>query len=562
MKLDSRPLTLAILSVGVLSAAVGVWAQSTDSERPTPARRADFECVGEALADCLARLGEAYQVRLVAGKGLSEQRITLYTRRTDLVTIRRSLEQLLSAPPDGPVSWRRISGKHGYRIEESHKRRLLAQQLRALDDRAFTQHLRRELEWLEDRGRQEIDNAPDGPRRMLLEDRYAFALLARELGGEGLSRLNSGQPVVYRVGERPGELGDRFRSWLGARVPPIGQVPDSWLNGYHVVLLRERHGLQAGAGGISVAWVTPKGIVRQRSSRLRPRLKAQRRPPKWSDFRFSDAAGLGKDRRVSVWLARDPDAQPGETVVRTLDDLLKTVATQCGLNVIADGYLRPAVRMPANVEVRDLPLDRLLDGLTWPWNCDWEFLDDDKTTVLVRARFWWIEDDADVSDAVLKRLRPVLGLDANPTLDDLTELAQLRETQLRKLVETEICPTAKSLLNPVAADGVGALPWLRFYGRLSAGQRAKVRSRKGLSLSQVAPRLMTSVLLSSLMSDVGAVTPELRKNLVFQIRPIADPPGGKPTTGWQLLVRGPTKFGPTFVQWIGPRTSARVLFKQ
>jgi len=552
--MERRPIAEPRL-VGVMM-LLGVVLAGAVGSQPTRAAplTGRVSCAGESLAQCLPHLGKALGVRLSAGSRLKEQRVTIHARSANWATLKQGLQRLLSAEPDGAVVWRRIGNAAAYRLEDTAGRRALAARMLRLDDQSLAQAVRRELQWLNSRGQQELASAPDGARKSFTEQRYVFALLARSLGDAQMERLRNGQPVVLRVGEMPGELGKRFRGWLRGRVPARDELPDSWLNGYYVVLLRQALSLPAGGGSVIVSLVTPKGVLRERSHHFRVRSHGLRRPPRWADFRFPDS---GKERRVTLWLTHDPAAKPAEQVDRNLNQLLKAVAAHTGVSVIADGYLRPSVRMPANVELRNLPLDALLNGLTRPWNCDWQFLDHEKQTVLIRARFWWREDLANVTDATLERLQPVLGQHADPSLDDVASLAQLRDPQLLKLAETGLAPIARSLLDPVGAQGAGVLAWLRFYGRLPKLQQAKVRSESGLPLGQVHPQLVATLLTATLASDVGAVTRELQRGLTFQIRRTKNVSGAKSAHGWQLQVRGPQRFGPIFLRFIVPRSLAR-----
>src|SRR5206468_2955101 len=108
-----------------------------------------------------------------------------------------------------------------------------------------------------------------------------------------------------------------------------------------------------------------------------------------------------------------------------LDQVFEEIARGCSLNVIADGYLRPPLLFRANTEVREYPLETLLTKLLRPWRCQWRFLDVEKTTLLVRAENWWMEDAQDVPEPTVEEFRKSLGPDGFPKLDDLLRLAEL-----------------------------------------------------------------------------------------------------------------------------------------
>lgn len=499
---------------------------------------------GVPLRTASERLSRDFGVRLGVSPELSSQRVTVYAPAIELSDLTEALTALLSTEPNGKVFWEQRAERH-WVLQQSPGRRQLIERLREGDQALFVQHVAREVEWLGARAEQELAAAPDGPRRVLLQQRVALAGLMQELDREGQVALLSGQPISRSIGEMPGRCPERFRDWLSGMNPGLGRLMPRELDRYHLVFCRERSPSDPHAGGISFSLVSPKGLVQMRGTLLRPRAgpaappeNPEKKPP--------------TERPVTVRLIRDEKLPPGVPAAWTLDDLLQQLSEQLKLPIIADGYLRPSISLPNELRAEDMPLDEILNRLTGLWNCDWRWLNRKKDAVLVRARYWWLEDAADVPDQKLEELRKLFepGSAVHP-VDALAEVAQLSDAQIRKLIETGRCKQASGIVQRGIYDGVGASAVLRFYSTLTPQQKARATSTEGLRLRDTEPLLRARLLGPTLLAWVGAITPEYADDLILRIQPGTGPGAG---SGYLISIRSSRRFGCHWEQFIGVTT--------
>jgi hypothetical protein len=436
-------------------------------------------------------------------------------------------------------------------LEESQNRRQMAERLRNQDLEAYGKYLQGEVEWLRREGSQrlaEASAAPDPRKRAIALERVTLAGLMDMLGDAGRARLLAGSPYAVQVGQLPPALRGQYREYLMNRSAHLRGTPADELDRYSLVLLLARTPTDPNGAQLVESLVRPDGFCWARGSLLSMPAK-QPLPflgPRFAlpPLRKQDA--LDQSRRVSLMLTPAPGAKPGVDVPRNLDQVLETVARQCELNVIADGYLRPPCRFPANLRVADYPLTKLLDALTRTWGCDWRFLDAEKKTILVRARGWWLEDAADVPQPLVNEFRERLGADRSPALPDVLRLAELSKAQIHKLIECRICPAGTGLVKPGWYDDAGVRPCLQFFNRLPGPLQARAQSPEGLPLQEVPRELVDTWLQTTLVAEAGAVKPEFQKDLVFSLRPGARDPTAP--AGFEVAIR---RSQPGRTLWIG-----------
>lgn len=262
-----------------------------------------------------------------------------------------------------------------------------------------------------------------------------------------------------------------------------------------------------------------------------------------------------RSRRVTVNLApAAPRAPSGrhperklETVARDLDALLATLAADCDLRVIADGYLRAPRKLPANLRAEGVPLNHLLLRMARTWGCDWRYLDREERTVLFRARGWWLEDEANIPQEHLAELERHLGPDRVPALEGLLLAAELTGAQAHHLADSGRCPGMQGVSEEIFDDGTGARPCLRFFARLPAPLRGQAQSPEGLPLARASGALLQEYLRRTLICHVGALTREAQESLVFSLRPEATP--GR----WRLDFHDPQAGNSRWYRMIGLR---------
>jgi hypothetical protein len=399
---------------------------------------------GEALATALPRISGELGASLGVGRSLANQRISILAAEADAALIKNGLVELLSASPQAPVLWQ--PQKATLTLEESQARRRLADELKHLDLKLYATHLEERVQWALNEGQKELEAAPP-QRRRSAQDRWTEALLLASLGPEGRKRLVGGAPIVQRVGDAPHQLRGHLRQYIKDFSRELADVPSEQIDGYSLVLILSRSPNDARGTHLQRSFVTPEGFTWARSGLLMmPGIQVP--PFVRRVFRLPAASAEDTSRRVSFCITPEPGARPGAMVRRNLDELLETVATACGMRLIADGYLRARIEIPANLHVRDYPINQLLTAITDVWGADWRLLKGDDRTVLVRSRNWWLEDLADVPEPLVARFRETLVHDRESRLEDLLEFAELSPPQAHKLVETGVAPGATALWSP------------------------------------------------------------------------------------------------------------------
>jgi hypothetical protein len=519
---------------------------------PTPVAQdvLPVRIVGEALKTSLPRLGKEYGLSLEAGRELADQRVTLYGRRLPSRVWTEGLRELLSASAEAPVRWARAGADRPLRLEQSQHRRELVARLLNMDQEAYARYLDERIAWARTEGRTLLAEA-QGPFRGPAVDQVVSAGIIESLGEDGRARLMAGEPLVVFFGRFRGTpLEDLVQEWVGIRFPGIAKLDPAERDRCSLVLTRERHPFDPLNGGITESVVRPTGFMSAIGPMTSLRIPHQR----WGRHHFerlSDplAEEPADARKLTLNLAPLPGAKPGQTVLRNLDQILETLAREAELTVIADGYLRPSQLLPANLTARDVPLERLLTRLAAAWDCEWRYAEKDRSVVLVRAKYWWLEDLADVPQPQLEDLLPRFRGDRPVELEDLLRLAELREAQIRKLTENyELCPAANGLFSRATYAGIGAGPCLQFYSRLPEALQRRARSPEGLPLAEAGASLTQTWLYRTVVACAGGVSPEIRGNLVFQLTALPPERPGAPSPGYQVRIRSAAPPGPNWFE--------------
>jgi hypothetical protein len=443
-----------------------------------------------------SRVSKEYGVALRAEGALKQQRVTLFLQDTDLDTFAQSLSDLLTPDPKAPVIWNRK--EKSWTLTESLNRRRLIERLQNHDLDEYRRHLESEVAWLrsdderEAKGEpREVSQGDPGTLQLIRDTRIAHARLLDWLGAEGREKLLAGEPVAVPVGSMPPALKKSYYAYLRQTLASIAGLTDDAIDRYRVAYLLTRCPTGNRFTRLVESIIIPEGYVRSRGGELR---MSQATPPAFWETSFSlpPVDPTDPSRRISLTLGAAPEARPGAKVRRNLNELLEEVVVGTGIEVIADGYLRSSLQIPANFQVRNYPIGQLLDHLSRFWDCEWQFVGEGEKTVQLRARSWWLEDAADIPEPLLNELQTRLTRKKLPELTDLLKLAELSKAQLHKLIEAGYCPDAAGIVRPGVYDETGAKPLLQFFNRLSAPLQAKVQSVEGLKLGEAPPDLVNT----------------------------------------------------------------------
>jgi hypothetical protein len=528
-----------ILSVIILGASSVTMA---GDRYPTAENAADVRVSGEALATALDRIGDLYSVRLSAEGELRRQRVSIHAADARLPALCEALRKLLTALEGGEVNWAREAGV--WKLRESLARRQLAHRLAGADLAEYRAHLAERLRWAKDEAPKQIAEARSDITRRVLSERAAHSLALASLGDAAIDRLCAGEPLVVPVGGLAAPVRGEIRAGIARRLQ-LGEAAADELDRWSLVYLLARDPNHARGTHVTVSLVSPKSQPALRHSyfhRPNPRVH----PAMRGDLQLPAPPASDRSRRVTVNLAPAADRFGPTTVKRTLDDLLPVVAAGAQVTIVADGYLRAPVGVPRNLTAKDYPLDTLLSTLCAVWSCRWSYLDPGRSTILIRAEMWWMEDAADVPEALVRELRALSNRPGGLDLATLQRLAELDAAQLHKVIETGVCPKARGMiLEGWYDEGSSVQPWLRFYNRLPGPLQTRVRSAEGLRLGEAPAALVNRWLGPALVAGGGCLSPESRSKVRVKILAAADGSGFRVSarrgddSEWGFTIREP-----------------------
>jgi len=542
-----------ILSI-TLFAAVGTvrLTPASAASLSTVEGTADLRIVGEALETALPRVGKAYQTKLGATRDLRDQRVTVFIRNGRLEGFAHGIEELLTPTPDAPVNWTG-DGDRAWMLAESVNRQRLKQELTTVDVALFKRQLVSEIEWLHRDAERDLAAASkelDARRRAIVLERLTLASILDAVGEKGQTQLLAGTPLTLVVGETDPKLRSLLCESLVSRSPNLAALPPDELDRYSLVFVAARNPSDSQGMSLIESRVTPQGFVWSRRSTSLKIPHVLNVPFLHDTFQLDQADPNDPSRRISLNLVPEPQIRPGATVLRNLNEILEVIARQAELDIVADGYLRAPAKFPANLEVKDYPLKQLLDRIGQIWGVRWKYASKQQTTLIVRARDWWLEDQADVPQPLLDELRDTLGPGRSPQLDDLLRIAELSKPQLHKLVESGTCPGAYGVVKPLWYDDLGTRQCLQFFGRLSPALQNRAQSAEGLPLREVPQELVDRWLNHTLIAEVGALTPQQREELVFSLTLGAQNPESK--IGYTVRIRSTKQGGSHWREYIQP----------
>ncbi len=477
---------------------------------------------GRPLTEALPTLSKIYGVKLKAEGELANQRVTVVGQDFELGTLARGLETLLSVNESARVDWHRKTS--GWILRENFNRRVLASELRSQRLAAFAEHLDGELHWLEEVRKIPADKLVPSkiinglliPGNIPSPRRKAEATLLEAIGVDGRAKLLTGQPVVLRIADGP-EVGRG--DLINLLTVSTRQQTNHRLEDFRITVMLAGNPADAQNTYLVRSLVSPDGETQGRFSMLR--MKGARRTPFIGPpFRLPGRNAQDGSKTVRFSIPPLPSGARDRTYRwLNLDTCLALLQRQTKLRFIADGYIRPCRAFVPTVEARDLPIEQLLTILVRQWNCDWQWLDPTKSTVLVRSRSWWTEDVADVPDSLLSKYRQRLSENKQGSLSDLLELAELNFGQVHKLVESGLCPQASGVVVPAFYELTGPKPCLQFYNRLPEPLKARVREPEGLPLAEAPRALVEEWLGPTLITHVGAITRQERERVALYLAP-------------------------------------------
>lgn len=499
----------AFAALSLCAAALATAAAGAAPVADAPATPPAVMIEQEALRTALPRLGSLYGVRLRAGRGLAEQRVTLMGKNVSLEEWKRSLTELLSYGEEGRVFW--SSQGEVSILEDSHRRRLLAAALAAQESNARTEALLKRVAAAVEKAKTLQDGQmPSEDQRRLALLGFGGLLVLNATGEAGIRALCSGESRILRAEDvRRAPYGDLIAEWLEGHNwrPDAGDAVilnaskfggTEQMRSRFLLMVADREGFPRSKGGmgggvtetplITIAGdriIFPQGqrgfaynsAEMQRGGRIRLDLST---PVPGEDPKLPLATlNLAPSR-----LALKPGEKRFQVVSLELHTLLRRIHRATGTTIVADGYLRPRIRLDANLEARNVPVQRLVTRLAETYDAGVRiFRQPERPVVLLRANRWWDEDSCNVPAKVVTSLASKLDGRTPPKLEALAELARLTEPQIYRLtVQTELAPGGARMIHHLRTEGNGAHHFLHTYSALPPPGRAQAVVKPGVLL--------------------------------------------------------------------------------
>jgi hypothetical protein len=492
------------VAIGALVQA-GATTNSIEPNRPGGGTSVErFTAVGEPMETTLRRLSAQSGVRLTAARPMQGQRLTLFVTDLTVERFAQDLAQLLTPVKEAPVNWVR-EREGAWRLDESVNRRRLALSLASEGAGAFKAHIEEQIAWADRQGLQEWAETPPSPKRNFLTKQLSNALFLKHVGEAGRADFMQGKPLIAQIGALPNAMKDVFRERLGSQ-SGLADLPAEEKDRYSYVYLFGNSPTSPRGGVLWISLVLPKGVMGSRFGEFHmPRQEVN--ASMIGGVEVPQADPNDTSPRATFNLSPKPETPAGVSVRCDLNQILFAIAQAYGVDVIADGYLRPQGHIAANKVLKDYPRDSLLRFVCALWGCSFRVVGPQESpTILVRAHHWYLEDAADVPEAIVVEQRGKLGPGTKPRLQDLVTLAELSQAQVHKLVESGVCPGASGLIRPGwYEDGSSARPWLQFYGRLSPQLQRQGQAQDGLRLGDAPSNLVKERLGVALLAGFGVI---------------------------------------------------------
>jgi RNA polymerase sigma-70 factor, ECF subfamily len=498
---------------------------------------------GTALSDLCEHLRADTGVRLAAGPSVADEKVTIFCPELPLREVMRQLSR-----PFG-YTWLRsgTAGQYRYELVQDLRSQLLEEELRNRDRNESLLALERELQRYRpyltlspDEALERARMAPPGEKELLDKlsgPRWGVIQMFARLSSQDMALLRAGQELYFceapKAGEAPLPMGQRvlppeigrgvlqsMRDWrliksrneegvegygyspdrtAPGALPPaaiptcragvtlrlneseLGRVQlggNSHLNsigsnGQQYNDLQEHHG--DCATGISPTVLSPNNAVLNARLARDPALQRQ--------VTVVPGVGGGDQRTARAAGAPDPietSAGAHASPKVTSADVLEALHRATGLPIVADFYTR--LDKPEDVSVRHVPLfdalNRLADTMRLRWHKDGEWLQ-------FRSTSFYDDRLKEVPNRLLNRWVASRREHGALTLDDLCEIAELRDVQLDG---GDMAEGAREYLGlaewDVACAGL-LRPHLRFLASLTPSQRQEATTAAGLLLTRM-----------------------------------------------------------------------------
>jgi hypothetical protein len=522
---DDRPVAEAVESYRREAAIVD----------PRLSREVTLQEKGTALSDLCEHLRADTGIQLSAGQSVADEKVSLFCRKMPLRDVMRQLSR-----PFG-YTWLRSgkAGEYRYELVQDLRSQLVEEELRNRDRNAALLALERELEKYRPYLRLTPDEALARSKTAPPEEKKLLENLSSGLGygpiqmyfrlsPQEMAAIRAGQWIAFNGDPRPDDVllprlpGAVFR-------PGERPLPPDVARGILQCWRQER--IRRGPRGLSVVGpgMGPEGpdaVPVASVPEVRPWLTLTLEQAELGQYSLLGHPGLrgpGFGMRGNLWrigggrspkvlqpdnetvnarFAGDPDLRPRLSVQPqpscrpspvpgassdslpelkiTTADVLEILHRATGLPIVADAYTR--LYKPERVTVRNQPrfaaLNRLADTMRLRWNKEGSWLQ-------FRSTSFYDDRLKEVPNRLLTRWAAARRQHGFLTLEDLVEIAQLSDAQLKGEEMAEGARLCYGLAEWDLARNQWVLPNLRFLGQFTPGQRQEAMTTAGLPFTKM-----------------------------------------------------------------------------
>jgi hypothetical protein len=304
------------------------------------------------------------------------------------------------------------------------------------------------------------------------EQMQARARVLSHLSPEAVSRLLGGERMRVRMADVRGPGGDALWSFAERFAMPDAagwkaqDRANAWVELYSQSYTSRRPGmaglplrdLRFALGTGSTASSTYNLVVHpdQLAARLQPALDALQQGER------QDAAERRRRGGKALTRVVPNTSEFAAGAHSSRSEVLAALADAVELNLISDSHVKPPRPSPA---IGGRVVEDALDAVGETYHCDWRV---EKSAILVRSRFWWLDDLAEPPATALTAWQARLEADKVLLLDHAAQIGALSPDQQARV----------ALRLPEASPAFSS--WFRLYAQMSRTQREAAASPRGL----------------------------------------------------------------------------------
>lgn len=525
--------------------------------------------------DFCRELARQTGIRIEAGRGVADERVTALVKERPLREVMRQVSRLFG------FSWLRSgkAGEYRYELVQDLKSQLLEEELRSRDLNEALLAMDHEMQALRpyvgltpEALRAKAEVAPTSELKQQLQQLarggWGAAQMYFRLSPEEALALRSGQELRYgsepeakqrplpddlrlsvleklsdaRVWRKGNSIGVGSASGVpaGAEQYELKALPDVrvgvtlrasrselgqiGLEGYSSYFWRSEGASVSGRSGGSLAIGVSPSVASPNNARANTELARDPALRVLVSWRAESSCRCGDDyprfplqgQSVAGSQAGSTAAAP-EPLVSTAD-VLAAVHRATGIDILSDTYTRLYPQPAVSVEKSRLfdALNRVSDAMRYRWRKEDSFL-------LFRSASYFNDKLKEVPNRLLERWARSVREHGRPSLDDLIEIAQLRDAQLDSERVADGAVHCYGIKGWGLARSPNLRPHLRFLALLDPEQRRLAQSPTGTPFRQMNNQQQQQFLAVGFGGTDSPILPEAL--LTAAVRVDLPPPG-------------------------------------